>query len=453
MNLTKNMLSRRKFIKNSSIGVAGTLVGPSILSCSAKGANDRILIGHIGVGSQGTGELKAWFTPLDTAYQVATCDPYLQRREDAAKYITDEYKNRGVAAPSCKTYLDFEELLERDDIDAVHITTPDHWHVPAAIKAARAGKHIYLAKPLGLSYPNYKILEKEVAANNVKFHYGTQQRAQSHLQLGIGMIKEGLIGEIERIEVWAPGYNDVESPVCHEVPVPSDFDYDKWTGPAPLNSYCPDRVTNNSSWFQWDYSIGFLGGWGAHPLDVMVWGAKDKLIGPYTCHGTGGFWEPGGMYNNIRAWDVEIEYESGVKLHFIDADKAFGGDMLNYLKFKEGNGTTFFGSNGWISLARGKAESNIPELEKKFKELRDENGNVNSPSHSMAQLFVDVVKGDIPEACPLDEAILSDCVSHMSNIAIRSGRKIKWDPKKGEVVGDPEANLWFIREMREPYTV
>ncbi len=178
MKLSKNKLSRRKFIRKSSIGIAGTLVAPTILSCSAKGANDRLLIGHIGVGSQGTGELKRWFTPLDTAYQVATCDPYLQRREEAAKYIIEEYKNRGVAAPECKTYLDFEELLERDDIDAVHITTPDHWHVPAAIKAARAGKHIYLAKPLGLSYPNYKILEKELVANNVKFHYGTQQRAQ-----------------------------------------------------------------------------------------------------------------------------------------------------------------------------------------------------------------------------------------------------------------------------------
>ena len=112
MKLSKKMLSRRKFIRKSSIGVAGALVAPTILSGSVKGANDRILIGHIGVGSQGTGELKGWFTPLDTAYQVATCDPWLQRREEAAIFITDEYRKRGVAAPPCKTYLDFEELLD-----------------------------------------------------------------------------------------------------------------------------------------------------------------------------------------------------------------------------------------------------------------------------------------------------------------------------------------------------
>jgi len=449
----KNTVSRREFIKKSSVGVAGAFLAPTILSASAKGANDRILIGHIGVGSQGTGELQWWFTPLDTALQVATCDPFLDRRKAAAEYVTKEYKKRGVKAPKIKTYLDMDELLERSDIDAVHITTPDHWHVLAAIKAARAGKHIYLANPLGLSYPNYTILEKEIAANHVKFQYGTQQRAQKHLQIGIDMVRNGLIGEIEKIDVWAPGYNDVPSPVCNEVPVPKDFDYDRWTGPAPLNPYCPDRVTNNSSWFQWDYSIGFLGGWGAHPLDVMVWGAKDQVKGSYTCEGVGEYWKPGGMYNNIRGWDIHIEYDSGVKLHFADADRAQNGNMLDYLKYKEGDGTTFFGTKGWISLARGKAESNIPELEKKFREMRDEKGNVHSPDKHIAQYFVDTVKGNRAETNPLDEAIISDCVSHMSNIAIRTGRKIKWDPVKGEVVGDPEAFKWFVRDMREPYTV
>ena len=255
MNNTENNLSRRKFLKNTSVGVAGTIVVPTILSSCAKGANDRILIGHIGLGSRGQEELKSYFVPLESSYSVATCDTYLQRRRATASYITNSYKERGIKAPECLQYLHFEEILQREDIDAVHIMTPDHWHIPAAIKAARAGKHIMLAKPLGLSYPNYKILERELAANDVRFHYGTQQRSMRHMQLGINMIKEGLIGEIERVEAWAPGYNPVDSPVCYEVPVPGDFDYDKWTGPAPLNPYCPERVTNNSSWFQWEHRI------------------------------------------------------------------------------------------------------------------------------------------------------------------------------------------------------
>ncbi len=441
-------LSRRSFIKHTAAGIAGTIAVPTILSSCAKGANDRILIGHIGLGSRGQDELLNYFLPLEGSISVASCDPFADRRENVANHIISYYNEKGVKTPKCKSYLNFEDVLERTDIDAVHITTPDHWHVSLAIKAARAGKHIMLAKPLGLSFPDFRLLEKEVKTNNVKFHYGTQQRTLEHMKLGIQMIRDGLIGEIDRIEVWAPGYNPVESPVCNEVPVPDGFNYDLWTGPAPLNPYCPDRVTNNSSWFQWDYSIGFLAGWGAHPLDVMIWGLKDKLSGKYSCEGTGSFWQPGGIYNNIRAWDVNLEYESGVKVHFIDTDGANSSGMLNHLSHKDGNGTTFYGSKGWISLGRNSALSDIPELHLKLneKEVRGEN-------NTMGQLFVDVVKGIVPEACPLDEAILSDSVSHMGNIVIRTGRKITWDPIAGAVVGDTEANSWFIRQHREPYSV
>lgn len=449
-------VTRRTFLEKSVTGVAGVIIAPTILkSCTnGTGPNERITIAHIGVGSRGQDEMKSYFVPLETSYSVATCDPFKQRRDASAYYISQQYKEKGIKAPKVKSYLHFEEILQRDDIDAVHITTPDQWHVLLAIKAARAGKHIMLAKPLGLSYPNYKILEKELAANNVRFHYGTQQRSMKHMQLGIEMIKEGLIGEVERVEVWAPGYNPVESPVCNELPVPDDFDYDKWTGPASLNSYCPERVTNNSSWFQWDYSIGFLAGWGAHPLDIMVWALKERVKGMYSAEGTGEFWKPGGMYNNIRAWDVNIEYDSGIKLHFVDTDFASQTDMLHYRRLKEGNGTTFYGSKGWISLSRSSAQSDIPELDKKLNSFPANNdGWINSEEHTMGQLFVDVVKGNISEACPLDEAILSDCISHMSNITIRTGRKVIWDPLRGEIVGDNEANGWFIRKMREPYKI
>ena len=446
-------LSRRKFLKNASCSAAGAIIAPTILSSCAKNASDRIMIAHIGQGSRGQSEMKSYFVPLETSFSVATCDAFEQRRNASANYISEQYREKGIKAPKCKPYHHFEEILERDDIDAVHIATPDHWHVPLAIKAARAGKHIMLAKPLGLSYPNFKILENELKANDVRFHYGTQQRSMRHMQLGINMIKEGKIGEIERIEVWAPGYNPVESPVCQEVPVPADFDYDLWSGPAPLNPYCPERVTNNGSWFQWDYSIGFLAGWGAHPLDVMIWALKDELNGMYTCEGTGEFWNPGGIYNNVRAWDVNIEYDSGIKLHFVDADFAFKSNMLHYRKFLENNGTTFFGSKGWISLSRSSAQSDITELDTKLNDFpKNSNGSIKSEENTMGQLFVDVVKGNIPETCPIDQAILSDCVSHMSNIAIRTGRKITWDPVKGEVTGDSEAMHWFIRNMRKPYS-
>ena len=450
-----NAISRRSFVKKSVISAAGITLLPAIFpSCKGKSSHgDRVTIAHIGVGDRGTAELIYYLLPVRSALNIAVCDVHKDRRENAAGLINKFYKDNNDPAPQCLPYLDFEEILARKDIEAVHITTPDHWHVPAAIKAARAGKHIMLAKPLGLSYPEYEILAKELVANNVRFHYGTQQRTSDHMKLGYDLIMEGTIGEIERVEVWAPGKNPVESPVCNEVPVPPDFDFDKWTGPAPLRPYCPDRVTNNSSWFNYDYSIGFLAGWGAHPLDILVWILKDKVSDAYTCDGIGKFWAPGGLYNNILSWDVKCNYTNGLELHFVSDDVAREG-MLNYRTIKEGNGTTFYGSKGWISLSRSSAQSDIPEINQKLNNFPKNNeGWINSENNKMGQVFVDIIKGNSKELCPLDEAIISDTISHMGDIAIRTGRKITWDPVRGEVAGDPEANKLFVREMRSPYVV
>jgi hypothetical protein len=274
-----------------------------------------------------------------------------------------------------------------------------------------------------------------------------------HIKLGISMIKEGKIGDIERVDVWAPGKNPVESPVCNEEPVPEGFDFDRWTGPAPLNSYCPDRVTNNSSWFQYDYSIGFLAGWGAHPLDVLVWGIRDQVDGMYSAEGEGTFWPEGGIYDNIFSWDVRYSYESGTTIHFMSTDRA-RKEMLNHRSTKEGNGTTFHGTKGWISLSRGSGESDVPEVNRKLNEFpKNDNGRILSEQNTMGQVFQDVIHGRYEETCPVDEAIISDTISHMGDIAIRVGCKVSWDPVKGEVSGDPAANALYIREMRPPYTV
>jgi predicted dehydrogenase len=451
----KRSISRRDFVQNSVKGLAGVALLPIILpSCSGrKGVNDRITIAHIGVGSRGMDELMHYLLPLRGALNIAVCDVFKDRRENAANVINKFYKENNDPSPECIPYLDFEEMLQRKDIDAVHITTPDHWHVNAAIKAARAGKHIMLAKPLGLSYPEYQILSKELKSNDVRFHYGTQQRTSEHMQLGYNMIREGLIGDIERVEVWAPGKNPVESPVCNEVPVPPDFDFDKWTGPAPLRPYCPDRVTNNGSWFNYDYSIGFLAGWGAHPLDILVWILKDKVSGAYTCEGTGQYWPAGGLYNNILSWDVTCKYMNGLEVHFVSEDVAKDG-ILTRLEKKEGNGTTFFGTKGWISLSRSSAQSNISEINQKLNNFpKNNDGWIKSENNTMGKAFLDVIIGKSKELCPLDEAIISDSISHMGDITIRTNRKITWDPLKGEVIGDPEANKLFIREIRSPYTI
>jgi len=452
-NAARMEISRREFVHQSVKGVIGTAILPTIItSCSrTKGANDRIVVGHIGVGDRGTQELMAYFLPLKETLNVAVCDTFKDRRENVADRVNQFYQQNDSVSDVCKAYLDMDEVIQRKDIDAIHIATPDHWHVLAAIKAARAGKHVMVAKPLGLSYPQNVVLAKELKKNNVRFHYSTQQRSYEHMQLGYNIIRNGEIGEIERVDVWAPGKNNVVSPVCNEVPVPADFDFDRWTGPAPLRAYCPDRVTNNSSWFNWDYSIGFLAGWGAHPLDILVWILKDKVDGIYSCEGTGQYWPAGGLYNNILSWDVTCRYQNGPEVHFASDDVALNG-MLDHLAIKETNGTTFYGTKGWISLSRSSVQSDIPEINLKLNNFpKNEDGWIKSEQNTLGKRFVAAIRGEEPELSPLDEAILSDTISHMGNIAIRTGRKVTWDPKKGEVIDDPEANKLYIREMRSPF--
>ena len=223
---TSKEITRRDFVRHSVKGVIGAAFLPTIItSCSgAKGANDRIVVGHIGVGDRGTGELLTYFLPLKETLNVAVCDPFRERREKVADQVNQFYMQNDSKSNFCKAYLDMDELLERKDIDAIHITTPDHWHVLAAIKAARAGKHVMVAKPLGLSYPQNVVLAKILKKKDLRFHYGTQQRSYEHTKLAHDLIREGSIGEIEKVLVWAPGKNNVPSPVCNEVPVPPDFD-------------------------------------------------------------------------------------------------------------------------------------------------------------------------------------------------------------------------------------
>ena len=443
----KSAIDRRQFIRKSLIGTGGVILAPTILSSCAKGANDRILIAHIGVGSRGTNILKTYFLPLEDSLSVAVSDAHLDRRTERAGLIKAHYGDNGIIAPECEAYLNFEEILARDDIDAVVMAMPDHWHVPGALKAARAGKHIYLEKPLGLSYPHYLKLQKELKARDLRFHYGTQQRVAMHMKMGIEMIAEGAIGEIEKVEVWCPPINPVESPVCPEaVPVPDTFDYDRWTGPAPLSPYCPERVTNNSSWFINDYSIGFLAGWGAHPLDILVWALKDEIEGRYTCEGEGGFWSPGGLYNNVNSWDLNYTFRQGIKMRFFSTDVAEEKSLLTYRTNEESNGTTFYGSKGWISLSRNSTNASDPDIDKKLNDnIRDYIG--------MGEVFIDMVKGETGEVCPISDAIISDSISHVGNMAVRTGRMITWDTDQGKAIDDDEANSLFVREMREPYFV
>jgi len=448
------IINRRNFIKTTAVATAGAIAIPTFLpACSNwKGANDRINIGHIGVGSRGWMETKNYFLPQDICRSVAVCDVRKTRIDQTSEYINKYYRdNKNEAGFTCGAYQQFEDLLERDDIDAVHIVTGDYWHLQIAIKAMKAGKHVYLAKPLGLSYPLMKELEETQKETGMIFHYGTQQRSFDHIIRGIEMIREGKIGKIEHIDVWSPDKSGEQVTVKPGQLIPDGFEYDKWLGPAPEKPYSQERCSTRGTWFINDYSIGWLAGWGAHPLDIAVMACKDQMSGAYSLKGNGNYWTPNGLFDTIVSWKTQLQYQNGLKMNFQSADIA--REMVEkHRSYDATDGTTFFGEKGWISLTRWTARASNPELNKVLNSFpKDDRGRIISENHMHGANFARVIKDEIPEFDPLDEAIISDTVSHMADIAIRTGKEVNWDPNKGTITNQPEAMKLYDREMRAPF--
>ena len=426
--------TRRQFIKNTAALSIGAVAAPIIFpSCSNyKGANDIINIGHIGVGSRGSFEIKNYFLPHDGTRSAAVCDVKGQMVDAAAKYINSYYKKeKKLDGFKCAKYMNYEELLENKEIDAVHIVTGDYWHIQIAIQAMKAGKHVYLAKPLGLSFPLMKKLEKTMKETGMIFHYGTQQRSFDHIIRGIDMIRNGKIGKIERIEVWSPDKAGDQVKETTGEPIPDDFNYDKWLGPAPEKPYSKERCSVRGTWFINDYSIGWLAGWGAHPLDIAIMGAKDLLEGAYTLKGEGYFWPQDGLFDTVISWDTNLEYDNGMNMRFLSADRA-QQVVEKHRDYDATDGTTFFGEKGWISLSRWTARASDPKINTILNSFpKDSKGRIESENNMHGANFAKVIKGQMPQFDPLDEAIMSDCISHMGDIAIRTGKEVNWDPVKG----------------------
>ncbi len=424
-------ISRRNFFKGAA-ALAGVVAGfPTIVPSSVFGANapsNRIAVGCIGLGGQGSGDLRNTMG-LDEAQIVAVCDPFKDRRENMAKLVNDHYasKNDQGKYKCCEAYRDFREMLARPDIDAVLVSTPDHWHVPVAVLAVKAGKDVYVQKPLGLSIAENKLMRETVHKYGAIFQYGAQQRCfNQHCGFAAELVRNGYIGELKSIDVIAP--NGSTGGQQDPQPVPNDLDYDMWLGPAPVTPYTHDRVIGAGRWHVYDYALGFIAGWGAHPLDIAHWGYPHI---PVEYEGTG-LIPQDGLFDTVVNWDVKGRYASGVTFTM----KA-GSDQ-----------TTFTGTEGWVAPSRGGIKASSDSLLKvKIKPgeihlLQDNNHYLN---------FIKSVKTRRAPAGDIDSAVQSDFMSHLGDICIRTGRKIKWDPVKEEIIGDAEAARMTDRVRREPW--
>jgi hypothetical protein len=400
-----------------------------LLSRLARGANDRIAVGFIGTGGRGGDGLVNDFLHHPDCQCVAVCDTFKDRRERRAKQIDDAYATRAHAGSykSAVTYADFRDLLARRDVDAVAIATPDHWHVPLLAAAARAGKDVYVEKPLSPCIEQNMFARKVIRETGRIFQYGTQQRGAMHVRLGCELVRGGRVGKLNALEVVSPTGHPGGSTATGQPP--DGFDYEMWQGPAPERPYRPDACLKTGHWHISDYSIGFLGGWGAHPLDVLDWGLPTPMV-PVEYEGTG-LIPKEGLFDTVMDWDVRCRFANGL-----------------LMTFKTGpDSTRFIGEEGWIQIMRKGIESEPKSLTSDFPPATAFTGM----GRNHVRNFLDSIRRQATPESPIDAAFRSDLISHLSNIAVHTGCKIRWDPARETIVGDAEAAKMMRRPVRQPW--
>lgn len=430
--------SRRRFLATALGAVAGAQIIPaSALGRGAEPApSERITVGCIGLGNRGPTLMRAFLSQSD-ARVVAVCDVNGNQREAAKQVVDRHYGDSGCAA-----YNDFRELCARPDIDAMCIASPDHWHVLHSLEAVHNGKDIYTEKALGLSLAQDKALRAACHQYGTVFQWGTQQRSSENFRFGCELVRNGRIGKLEKIVVGVP--HDFPFPNQPTQPVPDYLDYDLWLGPAPWAPYTYHRCrpwNKKESYSIWyhisDYCLGGIGGyWGIHHLDIAQWGHGTDDTGPVEVEGTATFPEDG-LANCAVSWNVEFTYADGVKMIYTDNEQ-------------NKQGVVFHGTEGWVYVRRGKIDAE-PKSLLESQIGPDEIHLPESPGHQ--RQFLDCIKTRKATVSPIDVAVRSDTISHLTDMCTRLKRKIRWDPVKEDVVDDPEASRMLSRAMRPPWRV
>ncbi len=456
----KTSITRRQFIRRTSTAVLAASSFPTLIPASALGANgatapsNRVVVGAIGVGPQGRGDLGGFLAQPDVQV-VALCDVAQRNLNAARNQVNQRYQNQ-----DCKTYGDFRKLLARSDIDAVLIATPDHWHVPVAIAAAKAGKDMYLEKPMGLSIAEDQILRKVCQQKKRIFQFGTQQRSSREFRRACELVRNGKIGRLKQIDVWCAASHPGGS--TKPAPVPDGLNYDFWLGPASYTPYTDGKAFDNfppgtwkTWWFNYDYALGFVAGWGVHPLDIAYWGHPAMMNGPLEVEGKG-LIPTEGACNTSVAWDVNFKFADGVRLWYRGTPNGCEPNTMN--DFKEwrakfgdirDHGTAFEGTDGWVHVYRGGLFTSPAKL---AEESLGPNDQPLPVSTGHQRNFIESVRNRKPAICPIEDAVIADTLCHLSDIATRVDRKLTWDPKKEKFLKDDDANKRLeLRPMREPW--
>ncbi len=432
-------LSRRSFLRKTATAGVAAAGFPYIIPSSALGADgavapsNRIVMASIGVGGQGSHDCRALMSVPDVQ-MVAVCDVDAGHLARAKKMVDDLNEQRKRGGP-CDAYNDFREVIARDDIDAVMIAPPDHWHAVMSVAAAKAGKDIYCEKPLANSIPEGRAVVDAVRRYRRVFQTGSHERSRDNARYACELVRNGRIGKLHTIRVNMPVDNHGPTGNHPVMPVPEGFDYNLWLGPAPFEPYTEKRC---HFYFRYilDYSGGEMTDRGAHIIDLGQLGNGSDKEGPVSVQGTGWFPEDG-LFNTAMSYKFEFEYANGVRM--IGESKAPRG-----IKFE--------GDDGWIFIhihggdLRAEPASLLKEV------LGPEELHLGR-SRGHHQDFIDCVKTRRDPKAFVEAGHHTATMCHLANVAIKLGRKLPWDPLKEQFIDDDEANRMIIPSMRGPWRV
>ena len=423
-------LTRRGFLARA----ASLATAPLLIPARMRGAtspNDRVHIGIIGAGSRGRSHCIDLFQNYgDRARVVALCDvnrAHLLR----TKGMVDEMYGDDL----CATLGDYRELVERDDVDAVFIATPEHWHALPAIAAARANKHLFVEKPLAYSVVEGRALVDAVEQSGVAFQYGTQQRYGAEYHRACMLARNGYLGALHTVRVGAPFGK--RGGCTEPIAPPEGLDYDFWLGPAPCAPYTEGRCdgAGGNGWYHIrDYSGGWITGWGSHDLDIAHWGLDADAGGPGLVSGESEI-DTSGAYNTAWRWRFECRYPKGVTVVYASEDE-------------NPHGVRFEGEEGWVFVNRGVLRAEPESL--LTVPFRDDDVRLDRPVGHLDD-FLNVRRDGGRTTAHLRAAHSSTNACHVCNIAAAMKRPVTWDPAVERFVDDPEADRLLAREMRPPW--
>ncbi len=423
-------LGRRRFLQRAGVAAIGfgfpTIIPARVLGADAP--SNRITVAGIGMGGQGTWNMRGFLRP--GVQFVAVCDVDSQHLANAKREVDAHYNTH-----DCAAYGDLREVLARTDLDAISIATPDHWHAWAAIQSARAGLDIYCEKPIAHDLREGRLICDTVSRHGRIWQTGSWQRSVANFHHASELVRNGRIGRVVHVDIGLPVGEP--GPVHPVEPIPAHLDWDLWLGPAPAQPY---RGIAHWDW-RWvlDWGGGQLVDWIGHHCDIALWALDLEHTGPEEISAVGAF-PTEGMFDAPTHYRVECRFANGMTMTIADEEQS-----------EFGRGTRWMGENGdWVHVDRGRQMTSPSRLwndpigagEVRLQTSRDHIGN-----------FIDCVRTRRPTITPPEVAHRAASVGHLGLAAMRLGRKLRWDPEREVVVDDPAANAFLGRASRQPWSL